>query len=328
MKVSVCIPTFNQEQYIEKAVRSAFEQTLQPIEIIVSDDCSTDSTRSILQKLAQEIPVVKVVNQPQNLGIARNTDACLRMATGDFIIRLDSDDYLHPEYVEKLSQALTAHPEAAYAHAAVQEIDQHSNFTKPRKLFRRSGFQPAAEALQAAVKGYRVAANIIMFRKSALQAANYNTGRPDYVEDFHLSADLAARGHGNVYLDEQLSYYRVWVDAGKVRQRRKLMEIIGLRRVFEDILEPSFRARNWSMAPLAKQRAAFAAEHADCLGWDVYTDAEREELATALQALSSSPRARLFISMYRSGNGSVLSYYAKLSSSFKQLAKHMVLRLK
>ena len=54
MKVSICIPTYNQGLYIEKAIRSAALQTVKPFEIIVYDDCSTDETPQILQRLAKE----------------------------------------------------------------------------------------------------------------------------------------------------------------------------------------------------------------------------------------------------------------------------------
>ena len=51
MTVSVCIPTYNQEKFIEQAVRSAYNQTFKPVEIVVSDDSSNDNTGFILRKL-------------------------------------------------------------------------------------------------------------------------------------------------------------------------------------------------------------------------------------------------------------------------------------
>ena len=85
MKVSVCIPTYNQSLYIEQAIQSAAQQSHPPFEIIVSNDCSTDGTAEILEKLAKEIPSLKVFNQPVNLGMVPNTNAVLRLATGEFI---------------------------------------------------------------------------------------------------------------------------------------------------------------------------------------------------------------------------------------------------
>ena len=82
MKVSVCIPTFNQAAYIEQTIKSCTQQTLKPFEILVSNDCSTDNTLEVLKRLSQEISILKVINQPGNRGMVPNTDAVLRAATG------------------------------------------------------------------------------------------------------------------------------------------------------------------------------------------------------------------------------------------------------
>src|SRR5690606_17142504 len=129
-------------------------------------------------------------------------------------------------------------PKAGYAHAAVMEVDQYDHPVKERRLIRKSGYQSDVESLKAAISGYRVAANIIMFRKEALERVGYIINTADFAEDYYLCASLAAQGYGNCYLNEILSNYRVWMDAGKVRQKRKLAEINGLRQVFTEVLEP------------------------------------------------------------------------------------------
>src|SRR5690554_4686932 len=169
MKVSVCIPTYNQSLYLEKAIRSVAMQTLTPCEIIVSDDASTDETPEVLDRLSKEISILKIIRQPVNLGISLNVDACLRAASGDFVVRLDSDDILLPAYIERLVALLEKFPKAGYAHAAVREVDQYDNAVKERRLIRESGYHTEADALKAAISGYRVAANIIMFRREALE---------------------------------------------------------------------------------------------------------------------------------------------------------------
>src|SRR6478735_5115222 len=136
MRVSVCIPTYNQAIFLENAIHSVLRQTSLPFEIIVSDDCSTDNTYEILQNLSKQIPILKVIRQSVNLGINRNTDACLRLAIGDFIVRLDSDDYLAPSYIESLSKLLFKYPEAGYVHAAVQEINHLEENLNVRRLAR------------------------------------------------------------------------------------------------------------------------------------------------------------------------------------------------
>lgn len=328
MKVSVCIPTYNQSQYLAQAVKSAYNQSIKPIEIIVSDDCSTDDTAKILEMLSKEIPVLKTIIQPVNLGIAGNTDNCLRLAQGDFIVRLDSDDYLSPTYLEKLSGLLAKYPKAGYAHAAVQEVNQQGNFLQKRQLARKSGYQDSLVALKSAIKGYRVSANIIMFTKEALVKVNYITNRPNYVEDYHLSASLAAAGFGNVYLNETLAFYRVWVDSGKARLRRKLMEIVGIYKVYQEVLEPAFVERDWSLRGIRKNRTVVASIQADCLSWNVYSNEEKIQLKEALSKLSSSRKAKGIAWLYLNGFGKYLDIYSNFLSNLKSKAKQIFIKLR
>lgn len=321
MKVSVCIPTYNQALYIEQTIRSCTKQTVAPIEIIVSDDCSTDHTMDVLVTLAQEFSYLKIVKQAVNIGMVPNTDSVLRMATGDFIVKLDSDDYLAPTYIEKLGQLLQLHPAAGYAHGAIQEIDGKGIYKKQRLLARQTGFYDSDTALKNAIYGYQVAANIIMFRKTALEAVGFITAKTNFAEDYYLSAELAAAGFGNVFFNEILSYYRVWEDTGKVRQRRKLAEIIALRQVFEEVLEPAFKKRNWSMDPLNASKTNFACTQADCLGWQLYSQVEKEELAAELRKLSSAPKAKLFATLYLKEFGGILNIFKKFVSVPKSILK-------
>ncbi len=324
MKVSICIPTYNQAQYLKGAVLSALNQSRPVHEIIVSNDCSTDHTAELLASLSKEIPNLKVFNQSRNLGISKNTDSCLRAAEGNFVVRLDSDDLLKPEYVKRLSNLLMNHPDAAYAHSAIQQIDQFGNSTKVRKLLRNQVYQSGNIALKASIKGYKVAANIIMFRRTSLEEVNYLTGRPDYVEDFHLAASLAAKGYGNVYLDEILACYRVWVDSNKVRQKRKLLEINGLNKVFNDVLEPVFIKNGWDLNSLKHHKTSIACRQTDCLSWGVYTVTEKKELEMSLKKFSTSFRTRLFIKLNSKGHHKMLNYYFILKSLPKVIVKKII----
>jgi glycosyltransferase involved in cell wall biosynthesis len=328
MNVSVCIPTYNQASYIEKAIRSALSQTYPPFEIIVSDDCSTDNTREILKLLKAEITILKVIHQPVNLGISKNTDFCLRSANSEFVLRLDSDDYLLPNYISELINLFNIHPDAGYAHAAVQEVDKDGNFLKVRRLARKSGFQTGVTALKAAVKGYRVAANIVMFKRSALEKVGFIVAETNFAEDYYLSASLAANGFGNIYMDEILSCYRVWLDTGRVRQKRKLVEIIGFRKVFEEVMEPAFKKNGWNLGTLNNRRTDFVCTHAVCLAWNIYTKDEKQQLVDEFKKLSDTPRAKLFIWLYLNGFGKIVDIFINITSFPKIIIKKAFLLIK
>src|SRR6478735_6236759 len=103
MKVSVCIPTYNQAAYLEACVKSVISQTQLPDEIIISDDCSTDNTPALLSTLSKTNALIKLLHQPINLGLTANSNACLKAADGELVVRLSSDDLLLPGYIKTLA---------------------------------------------------------------------------------------------------------------------------------------------------------------------------------------------------------------------------------
>lgn len=298
--VTICIPTYNQSAYLRLSVASALNQDYPDVRVIVSDDASTDDTGSVLRELCAADSRVKGLWQPKNLGIAGNTDAVLRAADTPYVARLDSDDLLEPGYLRTLVAGLEQNPQAGYAHASAQEIDQEGRPTRLRLLRRNTGFQSGEEALQAAASGYRVAANILLFRRTALEQLNYTRGRPNYLEDFDLSVAMAAAGFGNFYSDEILCRYRVWTDAKGVRARRKLMELEGFLHVYSRSLEPAYRARNWPLQPLVRARRQLASRQATSAFDSRYSPEEQATLRAALLALDRSAKVRALLTLARS----------------------------
>ena len=94
--VSLIITTYNYAQYVERAIRSALDQSLpvNQFEIIVVNDSSTDGTSTILENYSND---VRVFNLQENLGLAGARNFGIKKAKGQFIIFLDADDYLHKE---------------------------------------------------------------------------------------------------------------------------------------------------------------------------------------------------------------------------------------
>jgi hypothetical protein len=304
-QVAVCIPTYNQAEFLIQAVRSVLAQDHPVHELIISDDASTDDTAAVCARLAAEIPSLRYHRQERNLGIGHNTDFVLRQAVSAYVLRLDSDDRLLPTYLSRLMAVMERAPEAAYAHGDVWEIDEAGRRGRLRTLFRQPGFQPGREALRAALRGYRVAANILLFRRAALVQVGYMTGRGDFAEDYHLTVALARAGYGNVYEAEPLSEYRVWLDQRGVRAARKEQELQGLIRVFEEQIEPGFREAGWPLAPVARARRAYALNHVVALENDRHTPEEKGRLESLLLRLGDSVRLRLVIRLIRARLGFV-----------------------
>lgn len=100
-KVSIIIPVYNVEKYIERCINSLKNQTLEDLEIILVDDSSTDSSLEICQRAATGDSRIKVIHKAnEGAGMARN--AALEVATGEFIGFVDSDDFVAPDMFETL----------------------------------------------------------------------------------------------------------------------------------------------------------------------------------------------------------------------------------
>ncbi len=309
--VAICIPTYNQAPYLAQAVRSARAQTyrdraVQPPEIWVSDDASTDDTPRVVANLQAEMPSLQAFRQPENLGMSGNPRWVIGQPRTDYIVKLDSDDALHPDYVAALVAQLEAHPRAGYGHCAVEQIDESGRVTRVRRLARESGFHQADESLRAAVRGYRVAANICLFRRAALEAVDFYKTDMAFCDDWDLSIRLADAGWGNVYDARVLAQYRVWEDAEQVRPRRKLDEVEGCIRVYDEALAPAYARRNWDAGELKSQRRALALVHASVIDLPIFRPAERRRLTALLKKLGDSPPLRLRLRLMRMGYGPIL----------------------
>ena len=133
-KVSVLIPTYNVEKFVEKAVRSIMLQTYSNLEIITIDDCSTDNTFTILEKLAKEDKRIKLFKNDVNKKIAETLNFALTQATGKYIVRMDGDDISHPKRIEILYDYLQENPEVKLVGSNVLSIDEVDNVLKKSTL--------------------------------------------------------------------------------------------------------------------------------------------------------------------------------------------------
>lgn len=93
---------YNMEQYIEEAMRSCLNQTYKDIELIVVEDCSTDNTLSVVEKIAKEDSRVVIVKHETNLGAGMGRRDGINAATGEYFITIDADDWIDEDFIESL----------------------------------------------------------------------------------------------------------------------------------------------------------------------------------------------------------------------------------
>lgn len=99
--VSVLMPCYNVEKYVEESMNSILNQTYTNLEIIAINDCSQDRTGEILQRMAQKDKRIKVIDNEQNLRLIKTLNKGISLCNGEYIARMDSDDIALPARIEK-----------------------------------------------------------------------------------------------------------------------------------------------------------------------------------------------------------------------------------
>ncbi len=105
-KVSILIPVYNTEKYIAQAIESVLQQSYAEFELIIVDDCSSDSTYEICAEYAEKDKRISLFRNEVNLGMMANWNYGLSLCDGEYWGKLDADDIWHPEFVEACVEIL------------------------------------------------------------------------------------------------------------------------------------------------------------------------------------------------------------------------------
>ncbi|MDR2430887.1 MAG: glycosyltransferase family 2 protein [Candidatus Margulisbacteria bacterium] len=112
MKISVLLPVYNIENYLAATLASLAEQTFRDFELVCVDDASSDSTPEIMRGYAAKFPALRIIRNETNQRLARTLNIGLKACQGEYIFRLDGDDLLTPDALEKMAGALERFPRA------------------------------------------------------------------------------------------------------------------------------------------------------------------------------------------------------------------------
>ena len=227
MTVSVVMPSYNCELYIEKAIRSVMAQTHQNLELLVIDDGSTDGSCSIVEELAACDPRVKLFKNATNMGTARTRNRGLELSRGDFVAFLDSDDTWHPEKLQvQISQIIQSGAEVSYT--AYNIIDEHDKIKSVYNV-------PASIVYEELLKENMIGCSTVLIKRSAVDKFRFRTDF--YHEDYCLWLELTRKGHKFVGSTEPLVDWRVLSTS---RSFRKGNSAKNRFRIYRDYLNLSF----------------------------------------------------------------------------------------
>ncbi len=126
-KLSIGVPVYNGQRYLEQALNSLMGQTFTDFELIISDNASTDNTDDICKAFAQRDPRIRYHRNASNIGANPNFNRTLELATGEYFKWAAHDDICLPTYLEKCIAALEADPTASLAHTRTAIINKDGN---------------------------------------------------------------------------------------------------------------------------------------------------------------------------------------------------------
>jgi len=202
--VSIIIPAYNVASYVRDAIDSALAQTYKNIEIVVVNDGSTDATAEVLEPYRESGKIIYIFQKNRGLSGARNTG--IRVAKGEFVALLDSDDIFLPEKIEKQVGYLLAHPDYDVCYCDVW----HFRDDAPEKMLKLNYAYYSSDAVfpNLLKKNFILPLSMVMRRSAIVRAGLFDeTYRRS--EDWECWVRLAYRGSKFYFLPEILGKCRI-----------------------------------------------------------------------------------------------------------------------
>jgi glycosyltransferase involved in cell wall biosynthesis len=221
-KVSVVVPNYNHARFLPKRIDSILGQTLQDFELILLDDCSTDESKSILDRYADSPRVRTEFNAINSGSPFRQWNKGVRLARGEYVWIAESDDYADERFLEKLAARLDAEPSAAFAYCRSWRValdDRPDGFVDPWRPPYRWTADYCADG-HAECRNYMVRCNTVpnasavVFRKAVYERVGGADESLRLCGDWKLWAAIALTGKVS-YLAEALNYFRFHVASSR-----------------------------------------------------------------------------------------------------------------
>lgn len=206
--VSVLMKSYNHDRFIAEAIESVLQQDFKNLELIIVDDASTDASRQIIERYAQQDPRIRTIFHKQNLGITKVVNDGIDAARGEFIAQIDSDDVWAKDKLRK-QLAVLEDNEDSIVWSEGELIDE-----KGRSLGKTfSQFVPGASKKKSgALFETLLAENVIfgstlIYKRANLCGLRYDQGLL-YLNDYKFLLELA-RKHEFQHIAEPLAKYRI-----------------------------------------------------------------------------------------------------------------------
>lgn len=183
-KVSVVMPVYNVEKFVEHAIGSVLAQSFQDFELLIVDDCSPDRSMEICRRVHDER--IRMITHPQNRGLAGARNTGIRHARGAYVAFLDSDDAWHPHKLAQHVAHLDAQPDVGISFSRSRFMEADGHLTAYYQMPKLTGIDVAHCLCRNPVGN----GSVPVIRREALQGICYQDARYGEMEQRYFDEDL------------------------------------------------------------------------------------------------------------------------------------------
>lgn len=210
---SIVMPVYKVEKSLKMAANSVLNQTFTDFELILVDDCSPDKSGELCDKIKEKDQRVKVIHKEKNggLGFARNTG--IENCTGEYILFIDSDDWIEAETLSILYKYIKESNADIYAFSIVQDYtDENGNVIKSinvnlKKAYADNSSDIARLAVDMDVQRNFAYAWSKVYKTDFIKANNFLFTEIKLIEDFMFNVEVFQKAEKTVVLEEVLYHY-------------------------------------------------------------------------------------------------------------------------
>lgn len=277
-KVSIIVPVYGVEKYIERCARSLFTQTFGDIEYIFVNDCTKDSSMQVLEFVMKDYPArnVRIINKEKNEGLPQARKTGVLASTGDFIMHIDSDDWVEHDIVEKLyARAMEEVADMVYCDW-VEEYEDRSVLFSQHPM--------SIENYYKSILGFKSFSYVWnrLTKRELYDGIEFPI--PYMLEDFVITSQLVSKAMKVSLVQEPLNHYSKMNTGQSMSQEKRKQNMVQKVRNLYSV---------WNRLNTSSQMALFNAERNNmvyymlsiCL-WDkIVTDIDQDVLKKLIKEL-------------------------------------------
>ena len=226
--LSVCMITYNHENYVAQAIEGALMQkTSFDVELVIGEDCSTDGTRGIVFDYAKKYPeIVRIITSEKNVGAMQNFIRTLNACQGKYIALCEGDDYwTDPLKLQKQVDFLEANSEYGMVYSDIELIGESIPNSETRNLsIRRTRYKSGDIFFELLKRQNFINTCTVCFRKDLIDLAGINLKKQWYLFDYWFNLEIALKAKIK-YMDAIFAKYRYHLES--ITKKTNILGISG-----------------------------------------------------------------------------------------------------